>query len=105
MGGRPARPDVPGLAETAYLTSETAFNLTELPRRLAVVGAGPVGCELAQAFARFGSEVFLVGKHPTVLPREDAKAAKIGAAALERDGVKLFLGVHPVRAKRSGRTG
>jgi pyruvate/2-oxoglutarate dehydrogenase complex dihydrolipoamide dehydrogenase (E3) component/uncharacterized membrane protein YdjX (TVP38/TMEM64 family) len=102
VGGRPTRPDVPGLADIGYLTSETVFNLTDLPRRLAVVGAGPIGCELAQAFARFGSEVFLVGKQPTILPREDAAASKIVAAALERDGVKLFLGVQPVRAEMVG---
>ena len=53
------------MAEAGYLTNETVFNLTELPRRLAVIGAGPIGCELAQAFARFGSEVFLLGKPPT----------------------------------------
>ncbi len=78
-GARPARPDLPGLEESGYLTSENVFNLTELPRRLAVVGAGPIGCELAQAFARFGSEVILIGNHPTVLPREDADAANLAA--------------------------
>ncbi len=101
-GARPVRPDVPGLAEVGCLTSETVFNLTELPRRLAVVGAGPVGCELAQAFARFGSGVSLIGNHPTVLPREDADAADLAAQALERDGVKLLLGVRVARAERVG---
>ena len=101
-GARPAPPDVPGLAEVGYRTSENVFNLTELPRRLAVVGAGPVGCELAQAFARLGSEVFLLGKHPAVLPREDAEAAEIAARAMERDGVKLLLGVRVVRAEKVG---
>src|SRR5262245_10102770 len=59
-GARPAEVEVPGLGKDDYLTSETVFNLTELPRRLVVVGGGPVGCELAQAFRRFGSEVHLV---------------------------------------------
>ena len=59
-GARPAAPPIPGLAETGFLTNETVFSLTELPRRLAVIGAGPIGCELAQAFRRFGSEVWLL---------------------------------------------
>ncbi len=101
-GARPVRPDMPGMEDTDYLTSENVFNLTELPRRLAVVGAGPIGCELAQAFARFGSEVILIENHPTVLPREDADATDLAARALERDGVKLLLGVRVVRAEKSG---
>ena len=101
-GARAAQPDISGIAEVGYLTNETVFNLTELPRRLAVVGAGPIGCELAQAFARFGSEVFLLGKQPAVLPREDATASDLVKQALERDGVKLFLGVNILRAERNG---
>ena len=88
-GARPARPDTPGLAEAGYLTNENVFNLTELPRRLAVLGAGPVGCELAQAFARFGSEVHLLGNHPQILPREDHGAAQIVQRSLARDGVRF----------------
>jgi hypothetical protein len=60
-GARAARPEIPGLAEAGYLTNETIFTLTELPPRLAIIGAGPVGCELAQAFARFGARVTLLG--------------------------------------------
>jgi pyruvate/2-oxoglutarate dehydrogenase complex dihydrolipoamide dehydrogenase (E3) component/uncharacterized membrane protein YdjX (TVP38/TMEM64 family) len=101
-GARAAQPDISGLADVGYLTNETVFNLTELPRRLALVGAGPIGCELAQAFARFGSEVFLLGKQPAVLPREDAAASDLVKQAMERDGVKLFLGVNIVRAEMSG---
>jgi pyruvate/2-oxoglutarate dehydrogenase complex dihydrolipoamide dehydrogenase (E3) component len=58
-----------------FLTNETLFSLTELPRRLAVIGAGPIGCEMAQAFARFGSEVFLVETMHGILPREDSDAS------------------------------
>ena len=101
-GARAARPGVPGLEEVGYLTNESVFNLTELPRRLAVVGAGPIGCELAQAFARFGAEVLLIGKQPTLLPREDAEAAAMVKAAMERDGVKLLVGVQTVCAEQSG---
>ena len=86
-GARAARPEIPGLAAAGYLTNENVFNLTELPRRLAVIGAGPIGCELAQAFARFGSEVHLLGNHPNLLPREDPDAAAIVERSLARDGV------------------
>ncbi len=92
-GGRPTAPPVPGLDRIPYLTNENLFWLTELPRRLGVIGAGPIGCEMAQAFARFGSEVTLFDIAAQVLPREDADAAAIVAAALARDGVRLELGV------------
>jgi pyruvate/2-oxoglutarate dehydrogenase complex dihydrolipoamide dehydrogenase (E3) component len=59
-GARASAPPIPGLTEAGFLTNETVFSLTELPRRLAVIGAGPIGCELAQAFRRFGSEVYLL---------------------------------------------
>ena len=89
-GARAAAPPVPGLEEVEYLTNETVFSLTELPRRLGIIGAGPVGCELAQAFARLGSEVFLVESAHGILPREDPDAAKIVKSSLLRDGVHLL---------------
>ena len=64
----------------AYLTNETVFSLTELPGRLAVIGAGPIGCEMAQTFAHFGSEVFLVETTHGILPREDRDAAGFRAS-------------------------
>ena len=67
-GARAVRPDIPGLADAGFLTNETVFTLTELPPRLAVIGAGPVGCELAQAFARFGARVSLLGNGPQIMP-------------------------------------
>ncbi|MBM3992873.1 MAG: mercuric reductase [Planctomycetes bacterium] len=91
-GGSPASPPIPGLADAGFLTNETVFSLTELPARLAVIGAGPIGCELAQAFARFGSSVHLIDVESRVLPREDADASALLAGALERDGVALHLG-------------
>lgn len=90
-GTHPAIPPIPGLKDVSYLTNETIFSLTELPKRLGIIGAGPIGCEMAQAFARFGSEVFLVEAEHCVLPREDPDASEIVRAALARDGVKLFL--------------
>jgi pyruvate/2-oxoglutarate dehydrogenase complex dihydrolipoamide dehydrogenase (E3) component len=81
---------IPGLKEVPYLTNETLFSLTELPKRLGVIGAGPIGCEMAQSFARFGSEVFLVESEHGILPREDRDASEIVRNAMERDGVKLL---------------
>lgn len=89
-GARPATPPIPGLKDVPYLTNETIFSLTELPKRLGVIGAGPIGCEMAQAFGRFGSEVFLLEAEHGVLPREDPDASEIVRAALARDGVKLL---------------
>lgn len=90
-GARAAAPPIPGLSDVAYLTNETVFSLTELPRRLAVIGAGPIGCELAQAFARFGSEVTLIEAMHGILPNEDPDAAEIVRhAMLERDGARLL---------------
>ncbi|MBM4186732.1 MAG: mercuric reductase [Gemmatimonadetes bacterium] len=91
-GARAAVPPIPGLAEVGYLTNESVFSLTEPPRQLLVVGGGPIGCELAQAFARFGSEVTVVDVAPRILGRDDQEAAAIVAAALGRDGVRLELG-------------
>ena len=91
-GARPAAPPIPGLDRCDYLTNETVFALTERPGRLAVIGAGPVGCELSQAFARLGSRVTTFDVLPRVLPREDPDAAALVEAALRRDGVELALG-------------
>ena len=89
-GARAAAPPIPGLADTGYLTNETVFGLTELPRRLGVIGAGPMGCELAQAFARFGSQVYLVEAQHGILPNEDRDAAEIVLQSLLRDGITLL---------------
>jgi pyruvate/2-oxoglutarate dehydrogenase complex dihydrolipoamide dehydrogenase (E3) component len=91
-GARAARPPFANMTEGNYLTNESVFNLTSLPRRMAILGGGPIGCELAQAFARLGSEVTLIGKEPGVLPREEPDAAAIVEAALRRDGIRLELG-------------
>jgi len=89
-GARAAAPPIPGLKDVSYLTNETLFSLTELPKRLGIIGAGPIGCEMAQSFARFGSEVFLIEATHGILPREDQDAAAIVKAAMERDGVRLL---------------
>ncbi len=89
-GARAAAPRIPGLEEAGYLTNETIFTLTELPPRLAVIGAGPIGCEMAQAFARFGSQVVLFEALHGILPKEDRDAAEIVHGSLQRDGVRLL---------------
>lgn len=89
-GARTSAPPIPGLAQVDYLTNETLFSLTELPGRFGVIGAGPVGCEMAQAFANFGAEVFLVEAMHGVLPREDRDAAHLVQQSLESDGVRLL---------------
>ncbi len=90
-GARAAGIPIPGLEEAGYLTNETVFSLTELPARLGVIGAGPIGCEMAQAFGRFGSEVHLLERFPQILAREDRDAAAIVEQTLLEDGVNLVL--------------
>jgi pyruvate/2-oxoglutarate dehydrogenase complex dihydrolipoamide dehydrogenase (E3) component len=91
-GGRPAVPEIAGLVETGYRTSDTIFELTALPRRLAVIGGGPIGCELAQAFRRFGSDVTLIATHARLLPRDDPSASTILAGQFTREGIAMRLG-------------
>jgi pyruvate/2-oxoglutarate dehydrogenase complex dihydrolipoamide dehydrogenase (E3) component len=89
-GARAAAPPIPGLKDVPYLTNETLFSLTELPKRLGVIGAGPIGCEMAQSFARLGAEVFLVKAEHGILPREDRDAAAVVESAMVRAGVKVL---------------
>ena len=89
-GARAAVPPIAGLDGVEHLTNENVFSLTELPKRFGVIGAGPIGCEMAQSFAQLGSEVFLVESEHGILPREDREAAEIVRKAIVRDGVKLL---------------
>ncbi|WP_408022646.1 mercuric reductase [Stieleria varia] len=90
-GARAAKLSIPGWDEIQPLTNETIFSLTELPKRLTVIGGGPIGCELAQSFARFGSEVTQIEKATHILAREDSDAAAIVQSSMARDGVKFVL--------------
>ncbi len=99
-GARAVAPEIPGLAETGYLTNETVFNLTELPRRLAVVGGGPVGCELAQAFQRLGAQVVLLHRHGRLLEREDPAAAAVLEKTFQGEGLRLELNTVVERVER-----
>jgi pyruvate/2-oxoglutarate dehydrogenase complex dihydrolipoamide dehydrogenase (E3) component len=101
-GARPVIPPVPGLAEAAPLTTENVFELTTAPRRLAIVGGGPVGCELAQAFQRLGVEVVLFHDQPRLLDREDPEASAIVEQRLQGDGVRVILNARLVRVHTRG---
>lgn len=101
-GARAAAPPIPGLEDVEYLTNETVFSLTSLPRRLGVIGAGPIGCELAQTFAQLGAEVILVEAEHGILPREDRDAAAVLQQAIEADGVKLLCCGKELKIHRNG---
>ncbi len=97
-GARPTIPDIPGLREHT-LTSETLFELTELPRRLVVIGGGPIGCEMAQAMARLGSAVTLVQRGPRLLPRDDPGAADILSAVFREEGIDVRFETEVLRVE------
>lgn len=101
-GARATAPPIEGLEGAGYLTNETVFELTERPARLAVIGAGPIGCELAQGFQRLGSRVVLLEMAPQILVREDPEAAEIVQRALARDGVELLLEASLRKVERKG---
>ncbi|WP_193853051.1 FAD-dependent oxidoreductase [Orrella marina] len=89
-GAEPFIPDIPGLRQAGALTSESVWSLETLPARLVVLGGGPVGCELAQSFARLGSQVTLIEKHAHLLSKEDPEAAEVVRAALKEDGITIL---------------
>jgi pyruvate/2-oxoglutarate dehydrogenase complex dihydrolipoamide dehydrogenase (E3) component len=101
-GARASTPSIPGLDKTGFLTNHNVFNLTEQPRRLAVIGGGPIGCELAQTFARLGTEVTIIETADRFLQREDRDAAEILKAALVRDGVVVRLSSSLERVQPEG---
>lgn len=98
-GARPVVPPLPGLLEAGVLTSDTLWGLQELPRQLLVLGGGPIGCELAQAFARLGSQVTLVEMGPRLMPKEDDDAAAHARQCLEADGVRVLTGHRALRCE------
>ncbi len=100
-GARASAPAMPGLKEAGYLTNETIFSLTELPKRIGVIGAGPIGCELAQSFARFGSQVTLIEATHGILPKEDRDAAEIVQQHMLHDGVKLLCCGKDVKVQKT----
>jgi len=101
-GARPDTPSIPGLVEAGYLTNENVFDLTELPRRLLVIGGGPLGCELAQAFCRFGAQTIITQNWPLFLPKEERDAAQLLSDAFARDGIEVRLNTRAVNVRVEG---
>jgi pyruvate/2-oxoglutarate dehydrogenase complex dihydrolipoamide dehydrogenase (E3) component len=101
-GASPFVPPIPGLKEAGVLTSDTLWGLTELPKRLVVLGGGPIGSELAQSFVRLGSAVTQVEMAPRILVREDPEVSEVVAAALRAEGVNLLTGHQAVRVEVEG---
>jgi pyruvate/2-oxoglutarate dehydrogenase complex dihydrolipoamide dehydrogenase (E3) component/uncharacterized membrane protein YdjX (TVP38/TMEM64 family) len=98
-GASPFVPPIPGLKEAGFLTSDTVWGLTELPKRLVVLGGGPIGSELAQSFARLGSAVSQVEMAPRIMVREDPEVSELVAASLRADGVDILTGHQAVRVE------
>lgn len=102
-GGEPAVPDIPGLAECGYLTSDTMWNRLRgretVPERIAIIGGGPIGTEMAQAFARLGAKVTQIEHGPRLLPREDEEVSELVAQVLREEGVELLAGHEAVRVE------
>ena len=101
-GARPIVPPLPGLDDVGYLTSDTLWGLRELPRRLVVLGGGPIGCELAQCFARLGSQVTQVEMAPRIMGREDEDVSAYAQQALQADGVQVLTGHKALRCEKVG---
>ena len=101
-GSRSMLPTIPGLAEAGFLTNETVFDLTALPPSLLVIGGGPLGCELAQAFSRFGTRTIIAHDEPLFLPKEERDAAQMVSDALARDGVEIHLNSRAVKVRCEG---
>jgi pyruvate/2-oxoglutarate dehydrogenase complex dihydrolipoamide dehydrogenase (E3) component/uncharacterized membrane protein YdjX (TVP38/TMEM64 family) len=101
-GARPFVPPLPGLEDVGYLTSDTLWGLRELPARLVVLGGGPIGCELAQSFARLGSAVTQVEMAPRIMIREDEDVSAYARKALEADGVAVLTGHKALRCEKDG---
>ena len=99
-GASPLVPPLPGLQEVGCLTSDTIWGLTECPKRLLVLGGGPIGCELAQSFARLGAQVTQVEMAPRVMMKEDPEVSALVAASLQADGIRLLTGHQALRCER-----
>ncbi|KAK3604236.1 hypothetical protein CHS0354_002044 [Potamilus streckersoni] len=106
-GAAPFVPDLPGLKEVGYLTSDTLWDtlLTceELPGRIVIMGGGPIGCELAQCFARLGADVTQIERNPRIMMREDEEVSKMAADALKADGVNILTEYTVIRCEKARR--
>ena len=104
-GGTAAIPNIPGLADVPFLTNNSVFNLTELPKRLGVIGAGPIGLELAQAFQRLGSRVTVFSRNEHILAKEDPEAVQTVKESMQKDGVSFVFNARYKRVERQGEKG
>jgi pyruvate/2-oxoglutarate dehydrogenase complex dihydrolipoamide dehydrogenase (E3) component/uncharacterized membrane protein YdjX (TVP38/TMEM64 family) len=101
-GGRPAVPGIPGIEDVGYVTSDTVWGLRTRPERLLVLGGGPIGCELAQCFARLGSRVVQVQRGPRLLPKEDAEISALLMERFRAEGIDLRTEHTPLHFERDG---
>jgi len=101
-GSHPLLPEIPGLDEAGYLTSETVFKLRQLPPSLLVIGGGPLGCELAQMFARLGTRTLIAHREPLFLPQEERDAAQMVSDAMAHDGVEIHLNCNAATVRLEG---
>lgn len=101
-GSHASLPDIAGLRETVYRTNETIFELRQLPQTLTILGGGPIGVEMAQAFARLGSQVTLVQRADRLLPREEAESSALVRGVLELEGVRVYTETQVSAVKQSG---
>jgi len=90
-GSRPAIPPIPGLKEAGYLTNEEVFSITQLPKSMAVIGGGPIGCELGQAFSRLGSQVTIIVSRDRLLHKEDPEAVAVVHKQFQSEGIRVLL--------------
>lgn len=102
VGSRPASVPVPGLVEAGYLTNETVFSLTKQPKRLIIIGSGPIGCELAQAFQRLGTQVILINRSDRLLGKEDPDVQDVLRKTFTEEGIEMHLGVEMKSVNRRG---
>jgi pyruvate/2-oxoglutarate dehydrogenase complex dihydrolipoamide dehydrogenase (E3) component len=98
-GGRPFVPPIPGLEESGYFTSDTIWNLRTLPKRLVILGGGPIGCELAQAFARLGSKVIQIQRAKHILVREDTEVSEMIEAKFAKEGIEVLTSHKALRVE------
>jgi len=101
-GGRPYIPEIEGLKDVKFCTSDNIFNLTELPKSMLIVGSGPIGCELGQGFARLGTEVTMLERGNHFLPREDADCAVYVQEQMKQDGVNFLFMTKPTKFEQVG---